>query len=50
MANITIADIAPSKESESFIKDLSDNELNLTYGGIQIIITNEKGERIEINI
>ncbi|WP_293051661.1 MULTISPECIES: hypothetical protein [unclassified Moorena] len=33
MANITIADIAPSKESESFIKDLSDNELNLTHGG-----------------
>ena len=33
MANITIADIAPSKESESFIKDVNDNELNLTNGG-----------------
>lgn len=33
-AKITIADIAPSKESENFIKDVNDNELNLTHGGI----------------
>ncbi|NEO88921.1 MAG: hypothetical protein F6K56_01005 [Moorea sp. SIO3G5] len=39
MANITIADIDLSKESESLIKDVTDNELNLTHGGGKTITT-----------
>ncbi|NEO70185.1 hypothetical protein [Moorena sp. SIO3H5] len=33
-AKITIADIDPSKEPENLIKNVSENELNLTHGGI----------------
>ncbi|NEP51692.1 MAG: hypothetical protein F6K65_24010 [Moorea sp. SIO3C2] len=37
-SKITIADVAPSKESESFIKDVNDNELNLTNGGGVVVV------------
>ena len=32
-AKITISDIDISKKSENWLKDVTDNELNLTHGG-----------------
>ncbi|NEO64026.1 MAG: hypothetical protein F6J98_27860 [Moorea sp. SIO4G2] len=51
MANITISDLAISHVYESFINDLTDNELNFTHGGgITITVTNKKGEKVEIKL